>query len=174
MWLTALSPSGLAPLSSQHSFRYLAETFSFCLPFSKTCFMPGALSAVVLKSLTPLSPPLSLSPSLSFFHSSSLSHSFCPHSSTKPASSLFFPRPALSHPPSPSMSHPSVFHSNFLLQSLFRIEDIAPHVLHPRETGRKRVRTQGSWFMTFRQEWPKVRLMGPVIWSVQWNENSLL
>lgn len=41
--LTALSPSGRAPLSSLHSFRYLAETFSLCLPFSKTCFMLGAL-----------------------------------------------------------------------------------------------------------------------------------
>lgn len=43
MRLTALSPSARAPLSSQHSFRYLAETFSLCLPFSKTCFMLGAL-----------------------------------------------------------------------------------------------------------------------------------
>lgn len=48
--LTALSPCGRAPLSSQHSFRYLAETFSLCLPFSKACFMLGAPSAVVLQS----------------------------------------------------------------------------------------------------------------------------
>lgn len=57
--LTALSPPGRAPLSSRHSFRYLAETFSLCLPFSKTCFMPGALQTYC--SNLP-SPPLFLSP----------------------------------------------------------------------------------------------------------------
>lgn len=29
-------------------------------------------------------------------------------------------------------------------------------------------------FLAFRQKWAKVRLMGPVIWSMQWNENGLL
>lgn len=98
MQLTALSPHGRAPLSSQHSFRYLAETFSLCLPFSKACFMLGAPSAVVLQSAISYLP---LSGSLS--HSTPLSHSPCPHSSPELPSCL-----------SPTPPHHPVSHTHLL------------------------------------------------------------
>lgn len=130
MQLTALSPSGCAPLSSQHSFRYLAETFSLCLPFSKTCFMQGAPSAVALQS--PHSLPL-------FLVALSISFSL-PTQQLASSLSLFL----LPAPPSACLSHSAPLYSNFLLQSQLAIEDTMTHVLHPRrvcafETDRKGV-----------------------------------
>lgn len=117
--LTALSPHGRAPLSSQHSFRYLAETFSLCLPFSKACFMLGAPSAVVLQSAISYLP---LSRSLS--HSTPLSHSPWPHSSPELPNCL--------SPPSPCLSFPSLLHSNFQMRSQPWPEDILRHAPQPR------------------------------------------
>ena len=115
--LTALSPRGRAPLSSQHSFRYLAETFSLCLPFSKTCFMLGAPPAVVLQSAISYLP---LSGSLS--HSSSLARSPCPHSSPELPSCL-----SLTLTPSPRPIPPLFMHSNFHERSQPWTEDILRH-----------------------------------------------
>lgn len=129
MRVTALSPSGRAPLSSLHSFRYLAETFSLCLAFSKTCFMLGALQPSC-RSL--LAAPLS--PCLSFFLPPSLST----HLPNLPPHFLFL----VTSFASPCRSHPSLHHFHFPPLFQLTTEDSVPPVLGPgdvRASERERV-----------------------------------
>lgn len=128
--LTALSPSGRAPLSSQHSFRYLAETFSLCLPFSKTCFMLGAPSAVVLLT-SPLSVVLSFPPLYLILSA---------HTSLS----------KLAWPPSPP--HPSI--APPLTSSPSQKSELKVHIVKRclSEIGEQRCQTCKSRCVTFRQE----------------------
>lgn len=61
MQLTPLSRSGRARLSSRHSFRYLAETFSFSVAFSKTCFIKGVFQPASSLPLSTSFPRVSFS-----------------------------------------------------------------------------------------------------------------
>lgn len=138
MRLTALSPSGRAPLSSQHSFRYLAETFSLCLPFSKTCFM--------LLALQPSRCNLRTAPLLSL--SFSLSLSLCPHISQ----TCFLAFPFSAPPPPQPVSHIllsstliSPYYSSSELKILHHLCCVPEICVYERE----RERGGGCWWGAF-------------------------